>query len=229
MDEGASGLGAVLADMGANLVTVLLILLAIAMSMQGAGLHSAVQTYSVQLVPTLSGRAQSDLLYQRLNPPEDTLLVEVTRQGVVWIDAGRARPVAEWPATLPRRAVVYVLSPARYGPLRDGQVPLPPDRAEMTVPEALQRPDGGGFSVAFLSIRIGTDPASIRPELKRLLQQGGQGREAVGAAMADAEAGGFVELTGWLSAMLKLVGNLTLLSMTLLVLRWLWRRTRPAL
>lgn len=228
MDEGGeTGLGAILADMGANLVTVLLILLALSLALQGAG-RQAVRDYPVQVVPTLSGRAQSDLLFQRLSPPPDTLVVEVTREGVVWIDDGRPRPLADRPAApMPSRAVVFVLSPAHYGALRDVAVGLPADRTEMTVPQALQRPDGGGFSDAFLAIRPGSEPASIRPELRRLLLQGGLGRTA-----ADAATGGAAERAGLftrLGALLRLVGNLTLLAVTLLILRRLWRRWRVTL
>lgn len=231
MDDGSLGLGAVLADIGANMVTVLLVLFTLALGLHGQARPAVPQAYPAQPMPTLSGQAQSDLLFQRLNPPPDTLLIEVPRQGPVWMDWGRARPMGDLPDILPRRAVIFVFSAVQYAPLRDGSLRLPAERVEMTVPQALQRSDGAGFSDAFLSIRTGAEPASIRPELKRLLMQGGQGARTALTAMdqgGDDTAGGPRSLARLASA-LRLAGNLTLLGLTLWVLRGLWRRTRPAL
>lgn len=231
MEDDGPGLGAVLADLGANMVTVLMILFVLALGLQGQDGPSVPQVYPAQSQPTLSGRAQSDLLFLRLRPPPDTLLIEVRPHGAIWIDGGQARDLDALPDIRTRRAVIFVFSPMQYARLRDAAHRLPAERVEMTVPQALHGPDGDGFSDAFLSIRTGADPASIRPELKRLLLLGGQGGRGADAAMdqdaADASQG--QQSLAWLADMLRLGGNLMLLCLTLCVLRWLWRRLRPAL
>ena len=92
-----------------------------------------------------------------LNPCSDAVLAEV------------ARP---WPPV----AAVFVFSARHHGAFLELARSQGVQAVEVTVPQVLRRageePGLSAFSGAFLGIRAGVDPASIRPPLLRLLQAG---------------------------------------------------------
>ena len=217
----AEGQSAIVADLGANLVCVLLILLAVA-AIQTRQETSA-PPIPAQRVAPLSGPAQSDLLYLRLRPDPRILTVEVVETGPFLVDRGTLRPLTALPRPLPDRVVAYVFSAKGYAALRGlvDAAALPMD--EITVPEALRSPTPivgqSGFSQAFLSLPVTDDPISIRPALLRLLTDGG-----AAAALETAET-----KQGWLASawlLFRQAGNLTLMLIAVLTLRLCHRRLR---
>lgn len=217
----AEGQSAIVADLGANLVCVLLILLAVA-ALQTRQVGSPPPILAHRVSP-LSGSEQSDLLYLRLRPDPRVLTVEVAETGPFIADRGTLRPLTTMPRPLPDRIVTYVFSPKGYAALRSltDAAALPMD--EITVPEALRTPTRivgqSGFSPAFLSLPVTDDPASIRPALLRLLTDGG-----TAAALETAETKQSWLASAWL--LLRQAGNLTLMLIALLTLRLCHRRLR---
>jgi hypothetical protein len=217
----AEGQSAIVADLGANLVCVLLILLAVAAIQTRQGTKGP--PIPAQRVAPLSGPAQSDLLYLRLRPDPRILTVEVAETGPLMADRGILRPLTALPRPLPDRVVAYVFSAKGYAALRGlvDAAALPMD--EITVPEALRSPapiaGQSGFSQAFLSLPVTDDPISIRPALLRLLTDGG-----TAAALKTAET-----KQGWLASawlLFRQAGNLTLMLIAVLTLRLCYRRLR---
>lgn len=220
----AEGQSAIVADLGANLVCVLLILLAVAalQSRQMDQRDSAPPIPAHRAAP-LSGPAQSDLLYLRLRPAARVLTVEVAETGPFMADGGQVRPLTALPSPQPDRVVAYVFSAKGYAALRSltDAAALPLD--EITVPEALRHPrplaGQSSFSPAFLALPVTEDPTSIRPALLRLLTSGGTA-EALGA---DETKQGWLQ-SAWL--LLRQAGNLSLLLIAVLTLRLCHRRLR---
>lgn len=220
----AEGQSAIVADLGANLVCVLLILLAVAalQSRQAQRRESAPPIPAHRAAP-LSGPAQSDLLYLRLRPDPRFLTVEVAEAGPFMADGGQVHPLTTLPQPLPDRVVAYVFSAKGYAALRrlTDATALPLD--EITVPEALRNaePVAGqsNFSPAFLALPVTQDPTSIRPALLRLLNSGG----TAGALEADETKQGWLA-SAWL--LLRQAGNLTLMLIAVLTLRLFHSRLR---
>lgn len=217
----AEGNSAIVADLGANLVCVLVILLAVtALQSRNAPKDRNVTIPAHQVSP-LSGPEQSDLLFLRLNPDPAILTVEVTADGAFAADTTGLHPLTVLPNPPPRRVVAYVFAPGPYAALRGltDAAGLPVD--DITVPEALRHPaptpGRSAFSPAFLSLSVTDDPASIRPALLQLLTQGGTG----GALPQEGAAGGSMI---WL--WLRQVGNLMALLSALAALFLLRRRLR---
>lgn len=220
----AEGQSAIVADLGANLVCVLLILLAVAalQSRQMDQRDSAPPIPAHRAAP-LSGPAQSDLLYLRLRPDPRVLTVEVAETGPFMADGDQVRPLTTLPRPLPEQVVAYVFSAKGYTALRSltDAAALPMD--EISVPEALRTPrpivGQSGFSQAFLSLPVTDDPTSIRPALLRLLTDGG-----TAAALETAQTKQSWLASVWL--LLRQAGNLTLLLIAALSLRLCHRRLR---
>lgn len=217
----AEGQSAIVADLGANLVCVLLILLAVT-ALQSQTRESPPPILAQRVAP-LSGPAQSDLLYLRLRSDPQVLTVEVMETGPFLTDRGTLRPLTALPRPVPKRVVAYVFSPKGYAALRRLTDAAALPMVEITVPEALRTPKPitgqSGFSPAFLSLPVTPDPASIRPALLRLLTDGG-----TAAALETAET-----KQGWLASawlLLRQAGNLTLMLIALLTLRLCHRRLR---
>ena len=185
----ADGNSAIVADLGANLVCVLVILLAVTAVQSRPTPTDHTRIIPAHQVSPLSGTGQSDLLYLRLRPDPSILTVEVTADGAFASGAKGLVPLTTLPVPPPRRVVAYVFAPGPYAALRrlTDAAGLPVD--DITVPEALRRlsptPGQSAFSPAFLSLTVTGDPASIRPALLRLLTQGG-----TGGALAQGETGG---------------------------------------
>lgn len=217
----ADGDSAIVADLGANLVCVLLILIAVAGAQSRATPDPAAPVPTYVAAP-LSGHAQSDLLFLRLRPTPDVLTLEVTAEGIFISDANRIQPLQRLPDPPPRGVVAYVFSPGPLAALRrltdEAGVPV----QDITIPDALRRATGApgqsAFSPAFLSLPVGVDPASIRPPLLRLLTNSG----AAGALDGTGGGSGIAPL--WL--FLRQAGNLALMLAALVVLRMAHRRVR---
>ena len=218
---------AITGDVGANLVAVLVILLV------AAGLTGVVSPATreerliraVQAAP-LSGQDQSDVLYQRLRPGAGVMVVELTRSGAFAAEGGRMVPVADIARPWPPVAAVFVFSGAHYGTFRDQARAEALRLIEVTVPQALRRQEEvagiSAFSPAFLEIRAGAEPASIRPPLLRLLQAG---PAAAGMGQSEEAApgtSGLAQIAAWL----RLGVNLFLMGIGLALLLGLRRRIR---
>lgn len=225
--EEATTQAAITGDVGANLVAVLVILLV------AAGLAGAVspgqqgqQMLKASLAVPLSGKEQSDVLYQRLRPDAGVLPVELTASGAFVPDGEGMVPLAELPQPWPPVAAVFVFSAVHYASFRDLADAQAMRLIEVNVPQALRRPGAGAgasaFSPAFLAIRAGSDPASIRPPLLRLLQAG---PAAAGVGQAGAEEGPPPRSTlARIAAGLRLAVNLFLMAAGLGLLFLLRRR-----
>lgn len=206
-----------MADLGANLVSTLLLLLVVArlnLPQTQTPADTAPRLMPAQTAPTLSGTDQSDLLYYRLRPPPDTLLIDLTALGPRVPGPAAPQPLASLLPPLPRSAIAYVFSPVHHAALLEFTHKNGITLQEMTVPRALRADGPDGFSPAFLSLRTGPDPASIRPELLVLLT-GGSTAPALGAAP-------YSPLTARLHHALLFGTNLTLLILGC----WLLRRKR---
>lgn len=226
-DGDAIGMGAITADLGANLVSVLVILLAAAAATHGLRATTAPEAprmaEALGAAP-LSGRAQSDLLYLRLHPDPDTLVIELTAEGAFTPVGGALRKLEDLPAPWPPRGVAFVFSPRHYDPLVRQTDRRGLRLAEITVPEALRRTDAragqSGFSQAFLSLPTTADPASIRPGLLRLLTKG-----PAGSGLAEG-GGASGSVLHWLGRVVKTGLNLALFLAALGLLRRLRARSQ---
>lgn len=216
----AEGNSAIVADLGANLVCMLLILMTVAAARPHAK-DAFEAPIPLQRATPLSGPAQNDLLYLRLRPDPSVLAVELTDAGAFATGPKGLFPLTTLPAPPPDRLVAFVFSAKAHTDLRrlTDAAGVPVD--EITVPEALRHPEPtpgqSAFSPAFLHLPVGADAASIRPLLRDLLMQGGSG-----AAEAEATSTG-----GWLGAVwlfLRQAGNLMLLLVAAGILRSLRRR-----
>lgn len=216
---------AITGDVGANLVAVLVILL-VAAGLTGAVSPAAQKERlmrAVQAAP-LSGQDQSDVLYQRLRPGAGVMVVELTASGAFAAEGGRMVPVADIARPWPPVAAVFVFSGAHYGTFHDQARAEAMRLIEVTVPQALRRQEEvagiSAFSPAFLEIRAGAEPASIRPPLLRLLQAGpaaaGMGQSEEAAPVKS----GLAQIAAWL----RLGVNLFLMGIGLALLVGLRRR-----
>jgi hypothetical protein len=217
MDEGHS---AIVADLGANLVCMLLILMTVAAARPRTDDVAKAPILMHRAMP-LSGAAQSDLLYLRLRPDPSVLTVELTDAGAFAAGPKGLSLLTTLPVPPPDRLVAFVFSAKAHADLRRLTDAAGLSVDEITVPEALRHPEPApgqsAFSPAFLGLPVGADAASIRPLLLNLLTQGGSG-----AAGAEVTSTG-----GWLPALwlsLRQAGNLALLWVAVLVLRTLRRR-----
>ncbi|MCZ8173391.1 MAG: hypothetical protein O9272_16790 [Brevundimonas sp.] len=179
-DERGAGLpieAAITSDVGANLVLVLVILL-VALGLQGAASPdpSTAQFNPALVSVPLSGKEQSDVLHARLWSRDDVLVVELTADGAFVPDGERMMPLSDLGRAWPKVAAVFIFSAAHYSSFRDIAAAEPVQLVEVTVPQVLRRQRAAAghseFNSAFLGIRAGPDPASIRPPLLRLLQSG---------------------------------------------------------
>lgn len=223
MDDGSGGIDAVMADLGANLVTVLVILLVAIGTLQGRP-PAPVQVLAQPAIP-LSGHAQSDLLYLRLNPDPAVLLVELTASGANIVTPQGLRPLAQHRGPWPARSLAFVFSPRDHALVVETARQNGSALQELTVPDALRAPPegaGSGFSTAFLSLPRATGPEAFRPALLRLLTQG-PGQAADGGT---GEAGGISATLAHLWRGLVLVLNLSAFALSVWLLRGLYRRLR---
>ncbi|PLL11183.1 hypothetical protein C0V75_18050 [Tabrizicola sp. TH137] len=225
MDEEARG--AVTADIGANLVVVLVILL-MAAGLSGAAGRApgAARVIAADLAVPLSGKAQSDALFLRLRPDPEVLVVELTAGGAFVPRADGMALLADHPEPWPGRAVVFVFSAKHHAAFRAKAAERGMQVTEVTVPQVLRRdvPQDGvsAFSPAFLAIRAGRDPASIRPPLLRLLQAGPVAGAAGGV---EVEAAGQSVLARWMAG-LRVLGNALCLALSVWLLFAVRRRWR---
>lgn len=216
---------AITGDVGANLVAVLVILL-VAAGLTGAVSPAAQKERlmrAVQAAP-LSGQDQSDVLYQRLRPGAGVMVVELTASGAFAAEGGRMVPVADIARPWPPVAAVFVFSGAHYGTFRDQARAEAMRLIEVTVPQALRRQEEvagiSAFSPAFLEIRAGAEPASIRPPLLRLLQAGPAAAGMGQREEAASGKSGLAQIAAWL----RLGVNLFLMGIGLALLVGLRRR-----
>lgn len=222
-------LAAIAADVGANLSAILVILIAAATLLAPSGPAERSETLhpSLTAIP-LSGREQSDLLYQRLRPGSGILPVELTANGAFVPSEGGMVPLADHPEPWPTDVALFVFSAVHHATIRN----LADGRGlavkEITVPQVLRRPTPrpgeSAFSASFLAIRPGPDPASIRPPLLRLLQSSVSrgGTDEAGSRNTQPR-------TSVLSVMLgelRTAANLILLLISIGVLMRLRRRWR---
>ncbi len=226
MASGASGgMGAIVADLGANLVAVLVILVAVASLGQTRNPQQTPSVAAAVDAAPLSGRDQSDLLYLRLRPDPGVLTIELTDGGAFVPKGGVLLPLDRLPPPWPPRAAVYVFSPRHYATLRALAEARALAMQEITVPDALRRTPpvalASGFSTAFLALPTTADPASIRPALLRLLTAG-----PGSAALDDASASD--GLASRIARSLRPVLNLCLFVSGLALLRRLRRATNSA-
>ena len=217
-------LGAVVADLGANLICVLVILIALAAlkSAPASPTQAEIAARPVASAP-LSGAAQSDLLHQRLRPPPDVLLVELRPDAAFAIAGNSMVPLAQVPAPWPRKAALFVFSPAHYETAIAQLAVTGITVTEMTVPQALR--GATGFSQDFLTLRVSDDPDSIREPLLRLLTRGPNG-SAMGqdGEREAAQKSNYTSLFKWLSGIFQATLNLLGAVIAVLILRHLHRR-----
>lgn len=222
----ATAQAAITGDVGANLVAVLVILL-VAAGLTRAVPPGAQEQRVLQAVQTapLSGRDQSDVLYQRLRPDDGVMVVELTASGAFVAEGGRMVPLPSVARPWPPVAVVFVFSAAHYAPFRDQAEAQAMRLIEVTVPQALRRAEVvagvSAFSPAFLDIRAGPDPASIRPPLLRLLQAG---PAAAGVGQAGDQGSPPRSALAQMAAWLRLGVNVFLMGIGLALLLGLRRR-----
>lgn len=164
------------------------------------------------------------MLYQRLRPGAGVMVVELTASGAFAAEGGRMVPVADIARPWPPVAAVFVFSGAHYGTFHDQARAEAMRLIEVTVPQALRRQEEvagiSAFSPAFLEIRAGAEPASIRPPLLRLLQAGPAAAGMGQREEAASGKSGLAQIAAWL----RLGVNLFLMGIGLALLVGLRRR-----
>jgi len=158
------GLSPWLADLAANVLCVVMIVLAALATMPAQAPHRG-EVLPMHHAPALSGAEMVDMLRQRLLP------------GVASVDLAD-----RWPIPLGQgQAIVFVFDHRHHAALvlqGGGNWP------QMDVPQALRRGDGMGFSDRFLALApLAKDPEIFRRALIRLLGQGRTGSNASSAAV----------------------------------------------
>lgn len=226
VQDGVSGW---LADIAANLLCIVVILLVIVGLMAPvAGLGANTHELRVQSRPPQSGAEMVELLRSRLRPaPDGAVLIDLHREGPLVAAPADGGTRSLQPADIDgaRLALVYVFGHYGHAALADRLARAGIEKREMTVPEALRTASPGsaaaGWSAAFLALAPrADDPAAFRAALARLLARGGDdGSTGAGAERAGGESSGLWERLAWL----RRLGNLVLAGLSAAVVLLVWR------
>ncbi|MFP7674928.1 hypothetical protein ACG74X_16380 [Marivita sp. S0852] len=153
-DPVAPGGGIWIADIAANLLCVVVIVLSLIALTKPPGL-SAQDSAPARTAAPLTGAAMVAMLHRRLVPEPGIGAVDL-------LPGGPRAAHMEGAA----RVDLFVFDHAAYGSLPDAGAP----RQELSVPRALRRADGADWSGAFLALRrVGADRAAFTKGLIALL------------------------------------------------------------
>ncbi|MCL3883297.1 hypothetical protein [Marivita sp. GX14005] len=153
-DPGAPGGGIWIADIAANLLCVVVIVMSLIALANPPGLSAQAGAPARTAAP-LAGAAMVAMLHRRLVPEPGIGAVDLLAVGP---RAAHMEGAAE--------VDLFVFDHAAYGSLPDAGLP----RQELSVPRALRRADGGDWSGAFLALRrAGADRAAFTEGLIALL------------------------------------------------------------
>ena len=233
--QGPGGLW--LADIAANLLCIVLVLLASLASQQGrqAPPDAPIPMPEVSFAP-LDAQAIVELLRLRLDPDAapEVGRIDLTRMGPRPVKAPEAASLA----------LVYVFDPTHHAELVAQLRARGMDWIEIDVPEALQsvsaaseagaeRPGadetGADWAAGFLSLQgVAARPERFRTDLARLLAAGPTGSSAADTPPARPEQPRARRSLSDLAARLAALGNLILASLAVALSALVWSRGRRA-
>lgn len=166
-----TAMDAATADIGANLVAVLVIVTALLATMPDR--PQTAPEITAQPAAPLSGQAQSDLLRQRLIATSGPASIELTDAGA-FLATPMGQTLLSRDTPLPAQATVFIFSNRHYAQLQTATTTRTA-LSEITVPDALRasapRLGASAFSPDFLALPA-NPPEAFRPALLRLLTHG---------------------------------------------------------